>query len=140
MRDKEVLNQKIKDINKEIDNKIKEKYELQEEYFKLYELEELQEKYLNKYFVYRNNCYSCPEKESDYWNVYYKVISINEYGGIEAISLEKDKYGKIESKITQMSPELEEITKEEYIRETMKIVNDFMKRYGKENKDELCKK
>lgn len=129
MDNKDVLNQKIKDIDKEINNKIQEKYNLQEEYFKLYKLKELKEKYLNKYFVYRNNCYSCPEKETDYWNVYYKVININKYGSIEAISLQKDKYGRIESQTTQMSPELEEITKEEYIKETMKIVNDFMKRY-----------
>ena len=129
MDNKDVLNQKIKDIDKEINNKIQEKYNLQEEYFKLYKLKELKEKYLNKYFVYRNNCYSCPEKETDYWNVYYKVININKYGSIEAISLQKDKYGRIESQITQMSPELEEITKEEYIKETMKIVNDFMKRH-----------
>lgn len=132
MNNKETLNQKIKDIDKEINNKIKEKYELQEEYFKLYEIKELKEKYLNKYFVYRNNCYSCPEKETDYWNVYYKVININEYGGIEAISLQKDKHGRIESQITQMSPELEEITKEEYIKETSKILNLFEERHKEE--------
>ena len=132
MNNKETLNQKIKDIDKEINNKIKEKYELQEEYFKLYEIKELKEKYLNKYFVYRNNCYSCPEKETDYWNVYYKVININEYGGIEAISLQKDKHGRIESQITQMSPELEEITKEEYIKETSKILNLVEERHKEE--------
>ena len=136
MENKEYLKSKIKELSNEIINKSVERQKFQNLYFQLFELDKLKKKYLNKYFVYRNDCYSCPEKESDYWNVYYKVININEYGGIEAISLQKDRYGRIESQITQMSPELEEITKEEYIEETMKIVNDFMKRYGKENKDE----
>lgn len=129
MKNKEYIKSKIKELSNEIINKSAERQKFQNLYFKLFELDELKKKYLNKYFVYRNNCYSCPEKESDYWNVYYKVINVNECGGIEAISLQKDKYGRIESQITQMSPELEEITKEEYIEETMKIVNDFMKRY-----------
>ena len=129
MENKEYLQSKIKELSNEIINKSVERQKFQNLYFQLFELDKLKKKYLNKYFVYRNNCYSCPEKESDYWNVYYKVININEYGGIEAISLQKDRYGRIESQITQMSPELEEITKEEYIEETMKIVNDFMKRY-----------
>lgn len=129
MENKEYLKSKIKELSNEIINKSAERQKIQDLYFKLFELDELKKKYLHKYFVYRNNCYSCPEKESDYWNVYYKVINVNEYGGIEAISLQKDKYGRIESQITQMSPELEEITKEEYIKETMKIVNDFIERY-----------
>lgn len=129
MENKEYLKSKIKELSNEIINKSVERQKFQNLYFQLFELDKLKKKYLNKYFVYRNDCYSCPEKESDYWNVYYKVININEYGGIEAISLQKDRYGRIESQITQMSPELEEITKEEYIEETMKIVNDFMKRY-----------
>ena len=129
MENKKYLKSKIKELSNEIINKSVERQKFQNLYFQLFELDKLKKKYLNKYFVYRNDCYSCPEKESDYWNVYYKVININEYGGIEAISLQKDRYGRIESQITQMSPELEEITKEEYIEETMKIVNDFMKRY-----------
>lgn len=129
MENKKYLKSKIKELSNEIINKSAERQKFQNLYFQLFELDELKKKYLNKYFVYRNNCYSCPEKQADYWNVYYKVININQYGGIEAISLQKDKYGRIESQITQMSPELEEITKEEYIKETMKIVNDFMKRY-----------
>lgn len=129
MENKKYLKSKIKELSNEIINKSAERQKFQNLYFQLFELDELKKKYLNKYFVYRNNCYSCPEKQADYWNVYYKVININQYGGIEAISLQKDKYGRIESQITQMSPELEEITKEEYEKETMKIVNDFMKRY-----------
>lgn len=125
----EELKTKIKLLDREIDNNIAEKYKLQEEYYKMYEIPRLNEKYLNKYFIYRNNSYSCPKTENDYWNVYYKVIKIAENGGIEAIELQKDKYGKIESSITTMSPDLEEITENEYIRETSKILGALQERY-----------
>ncbi len=131
MKEEEMKN-KMKEIEKDIDNKISEKYKLQEEYYEMYELPRLRKKYLNKYFIYRNNSYSCPETEDDYWNVYYKIIEITKNGSIQAIELQKDKYGKIESNITTMSPnleEIEEITEKEYIRETSKILGELQKRY-----------
>lgn len=128
-KDKDLLSQKIKELDKEINEKVAERNKLKEQYFTSYALEELKEKYLDRYFVYRNNCYSCPENESDYWDVYYKPINVNEYGAIEAIRLEIDKYGEIRSSIATMPPKMEEITKEEYVKETMKIINEFMNRH-----------
>lgn len=134
MEETEMKN-RIEQLDKEIDSKIKEKMALQEKHFRLYKLEEIKKKYLNKYFVYRNNCYSCPSEKSDYWNVYYKVIEVNEYGAIIATSLQKDKYGKIESTIGAVGVDhlnLEEITEKEYIKETSKILGVLQERFKEE--------
>ena len=125
----EELKNKIKLLDREIDSNIVEKCKLQEEYYKTYELPRLKEKYLNKYYIYRNNSYGCPKTEDDYWNVYYKVIEITENGAIQAIELQKDKYGRIESSITTMSSSLEEITEKEYIKETSKILGALQERH-----------
>lgn len=132
MLNKNVMQDRIKQLDREINSKIKEKMDLQDKCFKMYELEEIKEKYLNKYYIFRNNCYSCPEKKSDYWNVYYKVIEINDNGGIVAVSLQKDKYGRIESEIKTISKEclnLEEITEKDYIKETSKILGILQERF-----------
>ena len=132
MEETEIKNQ-IAQLDKEIDNMIFKKYELQEKHFKLYELQNIKEKYLNKYFIYRNNCYSCQKKKSDYWNVYYKVIEVNDDGGIIAVSLEKDKYENISSEIKTIGTDyidLEEITEKEYIKETSKILGVLQERYS----------
>lgn len=134
MNSKEIQD-RIKQLDKEIDNKIEEKYQLQKKHFELYELKKIKEKYMNKYYIYRDNCYSCPEKKSEYWNVYYKVIDVNEDGGIKAISLQKDKYGQITSEETMISINrlrLEEITEREYIRETSKILGVLQERFKEE--------
>lgn len=127
------MKNRIEELDKEIDNKISEKVKLQEGYFKLYKLEEIKKKYINKCFVYRNNCYSCPSEKSDYWNVYYKVINVNENGGIVAVSLQKDKYGNIESTIGTIGMDylnLEEITEKQYIKETSKILGVLQDRFN----------
>ena len=128
----EELKNKIELLDREIDSNIAEKYKLQEKYYELYELPKLKKKYLNKYFIYKNNSYSCPSKKSDYWNVYYKVIEITEYGAIKAIETQKDKYGKIESNITNMSTDLEEITEKEYTVGISKIIATLENRYKEE--------
>lgn len=131
MNSKEIQD-RIKQLDKEINDKIEEKYCLQKKHFELYELKKIKEKYMNKYYIYRDNCYSCPEKKSDYWNVYYKVIDVNENGGIKAISLQKDKYGQITSEEAILSIDmlnLEEITEKEYLRETSKILGILQERY-----------
>lgn len=30
---------------------------------------------VGKCYVYRRNCYSCPQKESDYWDTFYRVLA-----------------------------------------------------------------
>lgn len=131
MEETKMKNQ-IEQLDKEINSMIHKKCELQEKYFRLYELEDIKKKYINKYFVYRDNCYSCPEDKSDYWNVYYKVIEVTDNGGIVAVSLQKDKYGRIESEVNTAgidSLNLEEITEKEYIRETSKILGVLQERF-----------
>ena len=54
----EELKNKIELLDREIDSNIAEKYKLQEKYYELYELPKLKKKYLNKYFIYKNNSYS----------------------------------------------------------------------------------
>jgi hypothetical protein len=34
------------------------------------------EKLVGRYFVYRKTCYSCPEKHTDYWDVFRRVLRI----------------------------------------------------------------
>ena len=65
------------------------------------ELEEAEKKpirlaLIGKCFKYRN-CYSCPEKPSDYWYLYLKVLRIK---GANAIveEFQCDKYGEIQIK------------------------------------------
>lgn len=130
--DKEEMKKQIEQLDKEIDSMIHKKCELQEEYFKLYKLDDIKKKYLDKYYIYRNNSYSCPKEKSDYWNVYYKVINVDENGGIIALELQKNKYGIITSKETMIGVDplnLEEITEKEYIRETTKILKELQERY-----------
>ena len=91
MNEQEIKN-KIKELEKEIESKSSEQWKLREEQCKKYKVPKLKKKYLNKYFIYRDNSYSFPSKKSDYWNVYYKVIEITENGGIKAIQTQKDKY------------------------------------------------
>lgn len=132
MMDKEEMKKQIEQLDKEIDSMIHKKCELQEEYFKLYKLDDIKKKYLDKYYIYRNNSYSCPKEKSDYWNVYYKVINVDENGGIIALELQKDIYGLITCRETMIGVDplnLEEITEKEYIRETTKILKELQERY-----------
>lgn len=46
-----------------------------------------------KAFKYRN-CYSCPEKPSDYWWLYIKVLKVTR-DHIETKEFQTDKYGEI---------------------------------------------
>lgn len=132
MIDKEEMKNQIEQLDEEIDSMIQKKCKLQEEYFKLYKLDDIKKKYLNKYYIYIDNSYSFPKEKSDYWNVYYKVIDVDENGGITALELQKDKYGTITSKKTTIgidSLNLEEITEKEYIMETSKILKELQERY-----------
>lgn len=48
---------------------------------------------VGKHFKYRN-CYSCPERPSDYWWLYLRVIEAKG-GRLKCFAFEIDKYGKI---------------------------------------------
>ena len=50
------------------------------------------QKLVGKTFRYRNN-YSCPEKKSDYWWLYTKVVGVDRYGDLITNSFQTDRYG-----------------------------------------------
>ena len=67
-----------------------------------YELNERELKtVVGKCFIYKNNCYSCPEKKSDYWDIFYKVVELDVEGSLRIISISKDKNGLINFKEMQ---------------------------------------
>lgn len=41
------------------------------------------------------NCYSCPEKESDYWWLYLCITGIDAEGAVEGVKFQTDKNGKL---------------------------------------------
>ena len=98
MTGREELLQKIKDKECEVNELSNERYELMQEFLDKYEVLETKEQYLNKYFKYKNNHYSCPEDEKDYWNEYYYVYKITSKANIKAINFRKDNEGAIEIK------------------------------------------
>jgi len=54
------------------------------------------EEYIGKTYAYRNNCFSCPENKSDYWDVYYKIISYDEdKKRYRYFSFQKDSHGDV---------------------------------------------
>lgn len=66
---------------------------------KIYKIEKVErraemETLLGKYFKYRN-CYSCPDKPSDYWWMYSMPIRIRKDGWFDIFQFEMDKDGKI---------------------------------------------
>lgn len=51
--------------------------------------------FVGRYFKYRNN-YSCPQKPSDYWWMYFRVDKIHPTGAeLSCTQFEVDMYGKI---------------------------------------------
>ncbi len=91
-------------------------------------------KFVGKCFAYRNNCFSCPKKKSDYWDVFRKILGFVEHkdGSLAFIfeEFEVDGRGKatfsVDSHFAYMNKEwwgkhlfagYEEITEEEYQRE-----------------------
>jgi len=53
--------------------------------------EEKAKELVGKYFVYRDNCYSCPEMKDDYWDSYYLIL--DKEGNV--LKVEKDSEGNI---------------------------------------------
>jgi len=100
---------------------------------------------VGKCFAYRRNCYSCPKNESDYWDVFRKVlewVDTKERGFhfiCEEFYIDRD--GKIVFIIDDQLPYLnkewwgknpfhgfEEITKDEYERERAKTLAEMKSR------------
>lgn len=52
---------------------------------------------VGKCFKYRN-CYSCPEKDSDYWWLYVRVLSVDTDGYTSGVSFQTDSRGACEIK------------------------------------------
>ena len=54
-------------------------------------------KLVGTYWKYRN-CYSCPDKESDYWWLYVKVVKTDGRGHLTTFDFQTDKYGNVSTK------------------------------------------
>ncbi len=52
------------------------------------------ERLIGKCYKFRNS-YSCPEKESDYWWLYRKITSMDEFGWLNTFEFQKDRSGQI---------------------------------------------
>lgn len=48
---------------------------------------------VGRFFKYPTNCFSCPEKPSDYWSIYRRVVK-NKNGKTVAVSFETDNRGE----------------------------------------------
>ena len=55
---------------------------------------ETNRQHVGRYFKYRN-CYSCPEKPSDYWWLYIRVTGLDRDGSLQYTECQIDKYGEI---------------------------------------------
>jgi len=51
------------------------------------------EKLVGNCYVYRN-CYSCPETEADYWNLYSRIVGAED-GLVVTVDFQVDKYGRV---------------------------------------------
>jgi hypothetical protein len=51
---------------------------------------------LGKYMKYPKNCYSCPQKPSDYWTVYRRILRMDKDGALHGVEFSKDSNGKVE--------------------------------------------
>ena len=90
MDSREVLSQKIAE-QKEIVNKEREKlYVLENEERERFVIPEMKKK-IGICYKY-HNCYSCPEKPSDYWWIYIKIIGLKDDEYITE-TFQEDKFG-----------------------------------------------
>ena len=83
-----------KEIDKNYNKYLKKLYTEQSKIKDEIENEDCKE-LIGKTFIYKNNSYSCPEKKSDYWDVYLKVVDAPD-GGFMCLTCEKDSYGCIQ--------------------------------------------
>jgi hypothetical protein len=93
------MNNKIKSINNKISKLQQETRALikqrDEELEKIVIKKKIWKEYIGKTYVYRDNCYSHPEK-NDYWNTYYKIVSYDEdKKTYQYFSFQKDSNGYI---------------------------------------------
>ena len=91
--------------------------------------EERSAEFVGRYFKYRNS-YSCPEKPSDYWYLYFKVTG---YEGrrLRGFSFERDKYGKFffdpNAETFHHLSGYQEIEAAEFVRARAKFLTDLNK-------------
>lgn len=127
MTEQKKLETKIEDLKKNIVDLQNELNQEQEQYFKIYILGDFQKKLVGKCFVKENN-YSCPENQNDYWNVYRKILSVDERGYGKYIDIQKDKFGNVRCDTrgfdcqTTLFSDCTEITNEEFKKQSLKII------------------
>lgn len=103
MNDREILKQSIDKLQVQYNTINTTLIDLKNQYWK-YDIEDNQKKYNKTFWVYRNNCESCPESEADFWDVYIYVKQVTDDNTIEIIRFELDKNLQIYIKEDKMSP------------------------------------
>ena len=135
-------------MNKELEKLYKEEAKIKAEIYKI-ENEEIEKKQkpllkkmVGKCFIYHKNCYSCPNKPSDYWDTFRKILEWIDpkEQGFHFIyeEFQTDKYGKV-SWIIDETPiyfnkewwdknpfvGFKEITKQRYEKEKTKMIAEM---------------
>jgi hypothetical protein len=105
MNEKIKLVEAIKEATKQF-NEWRDKLNKLEKQYKQYEIQDLRDKYNNTFWVYKNNCYSIPQNEEDYWNVYYHVEEVDQDSYIEVLKISIDKDNMLEIKQEKIWGEL----------------------------------
>jgi hypothetical protein len=116
----------IKELKEKYQNK---EWELRRLKRKIIEIDEkkiipmLKKQYEGKYFKFRNN-FSCPEKPSDYWFIFYRVDEVISPDFCYTTAFQTDKYGVItieRKKQNHLNLLTIEITKKEFNNEYNKM-------------------
>ncbi|MFW6172559.1 MAG: hypothetical protein ACOC5T_02335 [Elusimicrobiota bacterium] len=94
------------------------------------EEKEKAEELVGRFFVYRNNCYSLPESDDDYWDVYYAIL--DKEGTV--LKIEKDSEGDIRIDKVKMysfpdiSEDYEECSRREFRKHLDKLQSELNKK------------
>jgi hypothetical protein len=119
------MNKKI-ELQQIIDNARNELFVIEDE-----ERHRVNSNFISKYYKYRNS-YSCP-KENEYWWIYQKIVDVDRHGILYSLQFQKDIFGEIRinsHEHTYMTNWIE-ITKEEFLEEFKKIVDEINLYYNK---------
>lgn len=122
MNDKELLEQSINKLTKQREVIDKELIDLKNQYFK-YEITDNQKKYNGTFWVYRKNCFSCPQSD----DVYIYVVRVNDDNIVETLRFEIDENSQLsieEEKIysiTALESQYEQVSKEEISNEWFEV-------------------
>lgn len=88
---------------------------------------------LGSFWIYKNNSYSCPSDDKDYWNMYRKVIAFSKDGRLLCEDYEIDSHGRVNViqhvegsyNSSGFHEGWKQITEEEFITGSRKVLEKF---------------